>query len=68
MRVIGKNADWSEFERDPAKAYRRGRALDERLRSALPPAPRGVTRGTLAQFQRADEARMREAARKLNRA
>jgi hypothetical protein len=68
MRIIGKNANWSEFELDPAKAYHRGRALDAQLRAALPAPARGVTRGTLAEFQRADEARMREAARKLNRA
>ena len=68
MRVIGPNRDHTEFELDPAKAYRRGRALDAMLRAALPPYRRGVFRGTFADFAREDEARMREAARKLNEA
>jgi len=68
MRIIGPYRDRGEFERDPAQAYRRGRALDAMLRSALPRPQRGVRRGSFADFARADEARMREAARRLNEA
>ena len=68
MRVIGPNRDRTEFELDPVRAYRRGRALDAMLRSGLPAPRRGVSRGTFADFARQDEARMREAARKLNEA
>ncbi len=66
MRVIGPYRDHSEIELDPVKAFRRGRALDAMLRASLPAAKRGVRRGTFADFAREDEARMREAARKLN--
>ncbi len=68
MRVIGPNRDHTEFELDPVKAFRRGRALDAMLRATLPPPKRGVFRGSFADFAREDEARMREAARKLNEA
>ncbi len=68
MRVIGPRGDHSEFELDPVEAYRRGRALDAMLRASLPPPERGVRRGTFEDFAREDEARMREAARKLNKA
>ena len=67
MRVVGHKRR-SEFERDPAEAYRRARALDAMLPSVLPPRPRGVTRGTHEYFNQVDDARMIEAARKLNRA
>lgn len=66
MRVIGPNRDRTEIELDPVEAYRRGRALDTMLRSALPRPQRGVFRGTFDAFAGADEARMREAARRLN--
>ncbi len=68
MRILGPYGDRAEFELDPARAYRRGRALDAMLRSALPRPERGVRRGTFADFARADEDRMREAARRLNEA
>ena len=68
MRVIGPNRDHTEFELDPVQAYRRGKLLDGMLRAALPPARRGVFRGTFADFAREDEARMRVAARKINEA
>lgn len=68
MRVIGPNRERTEFELDPVQAYRRGRALDAMLRAALPAPRRGVFRGSFADFAREDEARMREAARKLNEA
>ncbi len=67
MRVVGPNRDHSEFELDPARAYRRGRALDAMLRSALPPIERGLQRATAAAFQAQDEARARLAARRINR-
>lgn len=66
MRVIGPNRDRTEIELDPVQAYRRGRALDAMLRTALPAVRRGVFRGSFADFAREDEARMREAARKIN--
>ena len=68
MRVIGPNRDHTEFELDPVRAYHRGRALDAMLRTALPAIRRGVFRGSFADFAREDEARMRTAARKFNRA
>ncbi len=67
MRIVG-NKNRSEIELDPVKAYRRGLQLDAMLPSVLPPHPRGVFRGTHAYFNRIDDARMLEAARKLNRA
>ena len=67
MRIVGRQ-DRSEIELDPVKAYRRARALDAMLHAALPPVPRGVTRGTHEYFNRVDAARQIEAARKLNRA
>lgn len=66
MRVIGPNRGYSEFELDPVKAWRRARALDAMLRSALPPVKRGVFRGTAAEFQALDEARALEIARRVN--
>jgi hypothetical protein len=68
MRIIGPNNDHSEIELDPVKAYRRGRVLDAMLRAALPPQKRGVYRGTFESFARMDEARMVEAARRLENA
>jgi hypothetical protein len=68
MRVVGPNRGRSEIELDPVQAYRRGRVLDAMLRAALPAVERGVFRGTFAYFAREDEARMREAARKINEA
>jgi hypothetical protein len=66
MRVVGSNRGHSEFELDPARAFRRGRSLDRMLREALPAPERGVFRGTAERFARMDEARMREAARRIN--
>lgn len=68
MHVIGPNRDHTEFELNPVKAFHRSRALDAMLRAALPAVRRGVYRGTFADFAREDEARMREAARKINKA
>ncbi len=65
MRIVGRQ-DRSEIELDPVKAYRRARALDAMLHAALPPVPRGVTRGTHEHFNRMDAARQIEAARRLN--
>ena len=64
-RTIGLNWNQSEIELDPVKAYRRGRVLDAMLRAALPPPKRGVYRGTFESFERMDEARRIEAARRL---
>jgi len=68
MKIIGPNSDHSDIELDPVKAYRRGRVLDAMLRSALPPPKRGVYRGTFEAFERMDEARMVDAARRLENA
>lgn len=65
MRIVG-DQDRSEIELDPVKAYRRGRALDAMLRTALPPVARGVTRGSHQYFNRIDAERQRQVARTLN--
>ena len=65
MRIIG-NQNRNEIELDPVIAYRRGRRLDLMLRAASPVRPTGVTRGTHAEFQRLDEARMIEMSRRVN--
>ncbi len=65
MRIIGPNASQSEIELDPARAYRRARTLDAMFRSVLPPMKRGVYRGTFETFARMDEARMVQAARRV---
>jgi hypothetical protein len=67
MRTVGKK-DRSEIELDPVKAYHRARILDARLRAALPPYPRGVTRGTHESFNQLDEQRQAQIARALNEA
>jgi hypothetical protein len=66
MRVIGPNRGHCEVELDPVLAYRRGRALDAMLRSALPPIDRGLRRATAAEFHALDEARARLIARRIN--
>ena len=66
MRTIGPHRERTEIERNPVEAYRRGRALDAMLRSALPAIVRGVYRGTFSAFNHMDEARMLRVARKLN--
>ena len=66
MRIIGTNREHSEVELDPVLAYRRGRALDAMLRTALPPIDRGLRRATAAEFQALDEARARLIARRIN--
>ncbi len=65
MRIVG-NQNRSEIELDPLTAYRRGRKLDAMLRAARLPIPRGVMRGSHDYFQRMDEARMIETARRIN--
>lgn len=64
-RVVGK-LDRSEFILDPVEAWRRGRVLDRMLARALFPHPRGVFRGTHAEFNRLDDLRSAELARRLN--
>ena len=65
VRTVGSQ-DRSEFILDPVEAWRRGRILDAMLARALPPRPRGVIRGTHADFDRLDDARRIEVARRLN--
>lgn len=67
MRIVGTQ-DRTEVELDPAKAYRRARFLDRMLRSATPPRPRGVMRGSHEYFNRLDDERQVLIARKLNAA
>ena len=66
MRIVGRQ-NRSEIELDPVKAYRRGRKLDATLRTTAPRGERGVQHGSRQMFERLDEVRMLEAARKLNR-
>jgi hypothetical protein len=66
MRLIGPNCGHGEVELDPVLAYRRGRALDAMLRSAVLPIERGVRRATAAEFQALDEARARLIAQRIN--
>jgi hypothetical protein len=65
MRVIGTK-DRTEIELDPAKAHRRGLALDAMLNAAAPKGVRGVARGNHAYFNRVDAARQALIARALN--
>ena len=65
MRVIGTRQR-NEIELDPKLALERGRVLDSMLRAAQPAVKRGVLRGTHAEFNRLDEARMLEVARRIN--
>ena len=64
-RLVG-NKDRSEFVLDPSEAWRRGRELDRLLKNALPPHSRGVFRATHAEFNRRDDLRRAEIARRLN--
>lgn len=64
-RIVGtKNR--SEFVRDPAEAWRRGREIDRMLSGARPPYPRGVWRATHAELNRMDDVRALEIARRIN--
>ena len=65
MRLVGIK-DRTEIEPDPAKAHRRGLALDAMLQAAAPKGGRGVTRGTHAHVNRVDAARQALVARALN--
>jgi len=64
-RIVGTR-NRSEFVLDPAEAWRRGRVLDRMLAEAQPPRPRGVWRGTHAEFERLDELHGIATARRLN--
>lgn len=66
MKTVGSQIR-SEFEFDPAKAWRRGLALDAMLRVALPLRERGVWRLTHLQMNHADLERQREQAAKVDR-
>lgn len=65
MKRVG-NLDRSEIELNPQEAWRRARQLDAMFARLQPPYPRGVTRATHAEFQRRDDARMAQAARRVN--
>lgn len=64
-RIVG-NHNRSEFVLDPVEAWHRGRELDRMLAGALPRRPHGVTRATFAEFERLDQLRRIEIAKKLN--
>jgi cob(I)alamin adenosyltransferase len=68
MKILGPRRDDTEIELDPTRAYRRGRVLDAMLRAALPRPRRGVHRGTSEALARMDEARMVDAARRVEEA
>lgn len=64
MRTVGK-LDRTEIELDPLAAWRRGRVLDAMLRTAMPAPPQGVQRGSFDKFDRQDDQRRLEAARRI---
>ena len=66
MKMIG-NKPRDEIERDPLKAWRRGAELDNMLRSASEPYPRGVWRLTHDQMNAMDFARQLAQAAKINK-
>lgn len=68
MRTVGPRRDQNDFELDPSRAYRRGRALDALLRGAVAPPPRGAFRGSFEHFAREDQRRWLDAARQINAA
>jgi hypothetical protein len=65
-RIVGK-LNRTEFILDPVDALRRGRVLDNMLASAQPRRTPGVTRATHRAMNAADDQRLLEAARRLNR-
>jgi len=65
-KTVGRQ-NRSEFILDPVEAWHRGRRLDQMLAQTQAARPRGVSRGTHAAFERIDEARRIETARRLNR-
>jgi len=65
MRIVEKQ-NRSEIELDPIKAYRRGRGLDDTLRSIAPPIKRSLMRSTHEYVNRLDEERQTQTARALN--
>ena len=66
-RVVGSK-DRSEFVVDPAEAWRRGRALDRMLPLLGPPRVRGAWRAAHEEFNRLDDLRALQIARRLNAA
>jgi hypothetical protein len=66
-RIVGRQ-NRSEFILDPVEAWHRGKRLDRMLAQAQAARPRGVSRGTHAAFERLDQERRIETARRLNRA
>lgn len=66
MKIVG-NRDRDEIEPDPLEAWRRSRALDALLTSALPPHPRGAWRLTHAEMNRLDAQRQLALAARINR-
>jgi hypothetical protein len=66
-RIVGRQTR-SEFIFDPVEAWHLGRRLDRMLARTQIAPPRGISRGTHAAFERLDQARRIETARRLNRA
>lgn len=65
-RTVGQQQR-SEFILDPVEAWHRGRQLDRMLAAALAPIVRGVLRAPHSTFNRLDDQRQLEIARRLNR-
>jgi len=66
MRIVGnQHRGLNEASPSPQEAWRRGRLLDAMLPNVLP-RERGAWRLTHAQRNARDDARMLEAARRLN--
>lgn len=64
-KIVGTR-NRGEFVFDPTEAWRLGRELDRMLQAAFPPRARGVWRGTHAEFNRQDDLRALEIARRIN--
>lgn len=66
MKIVGTQ-NRTEIERDPLRAWERGKALDAMLRNTLPPHPRGVWRLTHAEMNQMDLERQLALAARINK-
>ena len=64
-RIVGSN-NRTEFIRDPAEAWHRGRKLDQMLADASVPVLRGVRRAHHRVFNQIDDAKQLAQARLVN--
>lgn len=65
-RTVGQQQR-TEFILDPVEAWHRGRQLDRMLAATRLPVVRGVLRAPHSTFNRLDDQRQLEIARRLNR-